>query len=489
MNLWQALVLPWQLNQRGMRWMVLVLLGVAVTGATAFAVFSDKPDMWVRLADMAGLVEGLIWSACLTHTVLLTVDAHQLRVPGITGRAVVGLVLNGALGSLLPALVIGAFNGHFVTVTVLIALSCVCGFLYSLLPRVAGFALFVILFNTIIDHSWRQWPARADFLVWAVPVLVSGLILIAVCWRRLIFAPNPYRASRNAPPVLRIGRMASTAHAGRSGIAAIRSRPDWLQARPDLHGCGPGHPVQSLRMALGGAGTPQTFAGWLRQSSGTVFSLSILVTFLVVWMLVLSLRGQSAQILAGMESGGAMALLGVAAGICVMQAITSSTYLTARWRLVNAELPLLALLPRLGTHVKRDVLRAALWPTARTLFVAALLVLVVLARVHQQEVDIFAVLVIVTAAAHVLAVSLYVLGNGRRGAWDSRVAGILGLVLFFLGVMAVVLASHPGHAPPLLGVLWQALLAGWLIEIAMVFRVGRRGWRGLQQRPHPFLVN
>lgn len=124
----------------------------------------------------------------------------------------------------------------------------------------------------------------------------------------------------------------------------------------------------------------------------------------------------------------------------------------------------------------------------RTLLVAAALVLVIIARVHQRAIDIFAVLVVVTAAAQVVAFSLHVLGGDSRRMWESRVAGILALVLFLLGVLAVVFSSNRGNASPLPVVLWPVLLAGWLVEVALLFRLGRRGWHGLQQRAHPFLV-
>lgn len=298
--------------------MVLVLLGAAVVSTTAFAMFWSKPDMWARVAGIMALAEALVWGFCLTNTVLLTIDAHQLRVPGITRRAVAGVALNGMLGWLLPAMVIGWFSGHAVVVAVLIALMSVCGFLYSLLPRLAGLALYAGFLMTVLGHSLRQWPARPDFLALALPLLVLGLALIAICWRRLLGAPNPYQMSWSTPSTLRMGRMMSAAVSGRGTISRVRSRPQWLQARPDLRRCGPGHPVRSLRLALGGAGMPQTFMGWLRQSAGIVPSIMVLVV-LLVW----GLRDQHAQGLAGVESSGTMALLGLVAGICVMQAATT----------------------------------------------------------------------------------------------------------------------------------------------------------------------
>ena len=484
MNIKRALLLPWQVTQTGMRWLVLVLLGAAVIGSTAFAVFSSKPDMWVRVAGIIGLTEAFVWGLCLNNSVLLTIDAHQLRVPGITRNAVVGVALNGVLGAMLPAVVIGSLGGHVVVVGILIALMSVVGFLYSVLPRAAGMALYFVFVVPVIGNFSTSWATCPDFLAWVLPILILGLALIALCWRRLTVAANPYQMTWSTPSTLRMGRMESAAVAGRGIISTLRARPDWLQARPDLRGCGPGHPVASLRMALGGAGTPLTYMGWLRQSAGIV-----LTTVLLVVMLVWGLHVQHTHVLTAIESGGAMALLGIAAALCTMQAVTSTTHIMARWCLVSAELPLLALLPQLGNHVKRDVLRAALWPAMRLLLVAALLVLLVVTRVHQRAIDIFAVLVVVTAAAQVVAFSLRVVGGDRRRTWESGVAGILALVLFLLGVLAVVLSSNRGNPSSLPAVLWPALLAGWFFEIVLLWRLGRRGWRSLQQRPHPFLPN
>lgn len=482
MNFWRRLLLPWQVTGRIARWAALVLGVAAVLGASAFVLFSHQNDVWVRAAGIVGLAQAMVWMF-MTNVVLITIDAHQLRLPGITRHVVLGVAINIVLAVLLPALLIGASAGHGFAVAVIIALLSMAGLLHNLLPRYVGLVLFGAWLMVIMNWAAILRSIRADFVLWALPALALVVAAVAVCWRGLVITAKPPQVSRNSPPALRLGRMLATASGGRRAAQRFDGRAGWFQTRVDLRDCGPGHPVQSLRMALGGAGTPQNFMGWLRKSVGIVFSLAMLI----LWLLVLGLRGQ--DVVGGVESGGTMALLGVVAGICVMQVVTSSTYLTARWRQVNAELPLLALLPKLGNHVKRDVLRAVLWPAMRVLLVATLLVLVVVARVRQQAIDIFSVLVIVTAAAQVIAFSLHVVGDGRRHARDSRVAGILGLVLFFLGVTAVVLWSHPGNAPPLLGVLWQVLFAGWLIEVVMLFRVGYRGWRGLQRRPHPFLVN
>ena len=107
----------------------------------------------------------------------------------------------------------------------------------------------------------------------------------------------------------------------------------------------------------------------------------------------------------------------------------------------------------------------------------------------KAAIDTFVLLAVVTTGAYVLAINLHALGGDRRWTRQCAAAGILALVLFLLGVSAVVLASDGGGASSLVGVLWQGLLVGWAAEIVMLFQVGRNGWRDLQRRPHPFLVN
>lgn len=482
MNLAETALLPWKITQAVMRWVVFGLFATAVIGVTAFSIFSHKPDMWVRVAGIIGLAQALIWPLYLGPTILLTIDAHQLRVPGIQRQAVAGVVLNIVSGALLPALVIGWFGGHTLAAFAFVALMSVAGFLYSLLPRYVAIALYIAGVVLISGKSMQQLPTHADFLDWALLVLAAEVAAVAVCWRRLLLVPNPYRLSRHSPMALRLSRGISAAGAGRPGMAQIDRRPEWLQARGDLRRCGPGHPATSLRMALGASYMPLTRIGWLRRSAVAVAAIAAFV----VWLAFVVLRGGTLAVIR--DGDGIVLLLLCAAVASVLYAVNCLTELRIRWRSVNAELSLLALLPALGADVKRDLLRAALWPPLRMLLLAAMLVLTVLTAIGARR-DMFALLVVMGAAGFVTAVTLRVVGGYKLERWEAGVGVVLALLLLVGTLLAGTFSIDTRTPPADLQMLCTVLLVGWLAAAVMLFRVSRRGWNALQRRPHPFLPN
>lgn len=482
MKVMDTFLLPWKMSQIGMRWLALGLLTVAVIAAALFATFSHKPDVWVRVLILVGVAQALIWPLCMGTTILLTIDAQQLRLPGIQRQAVAGVLLNVVLGALLPALVIGWLNGHTVAAALLIALMIVSGWLYSLLPRLFSLVLGMTGIFLIQSGSLRLWPTHANFIDWAWPAMITGIVVVALCWYRLVTAPSPYQISWHSPMALRLSRGLSSAVAGGRRKPQALPRPEWLQVRGDLRHCGPGHPVTSLRMAFGGAYMPLTFVSWLRRIAVAVVVFGIFG----VWFVVGDLRNMT---FSGIFDGNALALLMLGgAAACAGFALACLTELKIRWRSVNAELPLLALLPALGNEVKRDVLRAALWPPLRMLLLAALLVLAVLPRIGTRE-DIFILLLVLGAASFVIAFILRVAGRCASARWEQRIVGFLGLLLFTGTILAGVFSIDADVDRATLNMFYQALLLGWLIVAVMLIRLGRDGWRALQRQAHPFLVS
>ena len=481
MKFWQLLALPWRVSQKDMRWLALVLFTVAALGAASFCLLSHKPDLWLRTAGIIGVAEAMVWSFCLPNVVVLTIDARQLRIPNIQRHVMIGVLLNGMLGSLLPALVIGALGGHAAAIAVAIALMSLGGFLHSLLSRYAALGVYVPLAVVISTSASWQWLVRADFLAWALPALMLGLAVVATCWHRLIVAREPYRLSWNGPPALRLGR--GLAAAGRrTQVARFDRRPAWLPASVSLRGCGPGHPVTSLRMALGGDGIPRTLTGWLWHSAVLV----VAGVALIGWWWAVWLQDGSAHGLVSRWSTGVSVLLACAAGWCVLQAIAIAGYLLVRWCRVNAELPLLALLPGLGNKVKRDVLRAALWLPACLLLFASVLVLPAVTRIHEIATAAFVALAMLTAAGSVLAGMLLTIGGvDRQAHWERAAAMLLWAFLLLASLLTAAFSRGAQHVPDALR---DGLLSGWLLLAWLLFCLSWRGWRGLQRRPHPFLV-
>ena len=438
--------------------------------------------MWVRVAGIIGFAQALIWPLCLDPTILLTIDASQLRVPGLQRQAVVGVALNLASGVLGPALVIGWFGGHTLAAAALIALLLVAGLLHSLLPRYLAMAFYILGVGLIFSGLLQQWATHAVFLDWVWPVLAAEVAAVTVCWRRLVLAPDPYRLSRHSPAALRLGRGLSAADAGRSALTQTLGRPEWLRARADLRRCGPGHPVTSLRLLLGEAYMPLTGMGWFRR-----FALAVAaIAGFVVWCAFVLLRGGT--LAAVQDRDGIALLLLCAAGASALYAVTCLTDLRTRWRCVNAELSMLALLPQLGGDVKRDLLRAALWPPLRMLLLALALLLAVLVLIGWRR-DMFALLGVMGAAGFVTAITLGVVGGYRSSGQEAGVTAGLGLLMLGGTLLAGRFSIEASASQADLDMLCSVLLVGWLAVGGMLLWLGRRGWRGLQQRPHPFLPN
>jgi len=185
-----------------------------------------------------------------------------------------------------------------------------------------------------------------------------------------------------------------------------------------------------------------------------------------------------------------MGWLGAFGGVVLMA--SGSLLPWTRWRRTKAELPLLALLPGLGDAgaLRIDLLRAAL---ARPLAVQALLLALVLAAAFAMHAGpqmlLFATLAQLGCAATIVALTLSVFGGLPLPGWGVGVmlGGMILLVIASTFVpMFATLARHPYPLGKGVGV---GLLVGWSVAAAVLFWLGRHGWRGLQRRQHPFLMD
>jgi hypothetical protein len=162
-----------------------------------------------------------------------------------------------------------------------------------------------------------------------------------------------------------------------------------------------------------------------------------------------------------------------------------------RWKRTNAELPLLALLPGLGdARARRHVLLRAAFGTP--VKVQLLLLACVLAAALVMHLSGLAVLLVALAQlAAVGAMAAQVLCT--LGGYKPHV-GVLASIYVVLAVLFclstfVPLLSADEHPWSGLALLEPALLASWIVLAAVLLWLGRRGWRGLLARPHPFLAN
>ncbi len=486
---------PWRANRPSTAWQGLVLLVLAVWGATAAGIFMDHSDCWAVCTFVAGFFLALLWAFVMSNMVLLAIDARQLRVPALERGLMSVMFFYGVACVALSTALLGFFFGHFAAIAILIALFCVGGLLFALLPRFVVTPLFLLpaALNAIPFHVALPGPLSPDFVHWWTPVALGLCVLTLWCWHRLVHAADPYAMGWGRPLVMLFrgggqtgGWNPWTGYLDRAAdsVERLRDSPDWIRGRADLGECGPGQSVTSLRMALGGVFMPQTVLSVLRRIA------LVLVPFLcyVALMELGHDRRHPVQTWQDLWHDGALltlVLVGAFGGMTL--AMVSLTQLWQRWAKVNGELSLLALLPGLGRNVKSNLVSATLRPTLRLqiLLLAFLLALAFYLHLSIQT-TMFVLLGQLGAAGFAVAFSLLIIGGRLPGRWSIAGVAVFGCILICISLFVPTL-SDPAAITLGPFSLRAALLAGWLVLSLILSRLARRGWLGLQQRPHPFL--
>jgi hypothetical protein len=494
MNLQAAWLAPWRSSVAATRWVALVLLLLSAFGAVALGRYADKPTWWVGSVVFVGGVEAMLWLLVMSKTMLLAMDGRQLRLPGVQSSVIAALLLYGLLSVLLPTVVFSLFAGHAGAIATLVALFCVGGFLFALLPRYLVMMMYLVpvalkLLPTPFD---LPGPASPDFVGWALPAVIALLLAAILCCRFLLRADNPYKSGWSQPLLMKFRASAPGGgrHAWAGGVdssAMIRRRPDWMQPRADLGGCGPRHAVANLRVALGGLFLPLTVVGWLRQIV-LVFVPSLLFVLLMTWQ---GINHDSARSLEQFSTdGGLVMLIWFGALGTMLLGFFFVMQLGRQWQKTNAELPLLALLPGVGSGVdiKRDLLRAVLLPPLRLQFSLLIVLVILTAGLHKgTQVETFVSLSQLGGMAFGIAFALVIIGGRVPRKWVTAALTVFSCIMINVSLFVPTM-NDPGKIQLGFMSLQTLLIAGWIAFAVVLFWLGRRGWRGLQQRPHPFLA-
>lgn len=498
MNAQAILSAPWRASRPSTAWLGVVLIVLALLSATALGMFSHRSDRWVDCTMIVGFCEAFLWGFVMSSSVLLAIDARQLRVPALQKTVVLSVWIYGLLSVAVPTILLGVWLGHFAAIASMLGMFCAGGFLFALLPRFLGVVFYLLPLTVNAPPSWFGVPSptAAHFVSWSTPVLLGLLAAAAWRWHRLLHKENPRAPGWSQPIVMQLRGCAGrggwnmwTGFAGGGGmdtLQQIRRWPDWMQGGANLRDCGRGRPIPTLRVALGGVFMPLTALGWLRKVAliavpGIIFV--VLVTFQQI------LRHGFHAWLAILGDGTPVMLVWFGAFGSMLLALVSLTQLGQRWTRANAELPLLALLPGLGhgLNLKIDLLRAILQPLLR---VQALLLLASMAlawgtHMNAQAIA-FVLLSQLGAAGFVVAFGLLVIGGRVPGRWSTVTIGILGCILINVSLFVSMLSDT--------GTIWlgvislqTVLVTGWIVLAVMLVQLAHRGWLGLRERAHPFL--
>ncbi|MDE3073269.1 MAG: hypothetical protein KGJ63_11090 [Pseudomonadota bacterium] len=490
MSIERILLAPWIATPRSTRWWVATILVLLVAGDVLCRVFGHAARPWVFSALLLGIGNGLCWAVLIPNSVLLALDARQMGLPGIRRDVVWSLLLYAALTIGVPTL-LQLPHGHVLGFGIVQVLVAAIGALYMLLPAYLGLALCLLpVLNSAISRLVvLPGPSDPRFVPWGAAA--SLLLVLAVAWRlhQLLRGGDVPRSGLRAPNLINLRRSLSMSRADPStGAAALRARPGWLFVRSTLRGVGPRAPMLSLRVALGGIYLPRTIISRAFES----LLVALILTFYgwVVFGIAHFDATANHWLQYALSRRGLPLSSWVCALFCLALVSMATELLTLRWSRVNAELPLLALLPGLGRvgDIKHLLLRTAIQRPASRLGLLCAVGLLVAVHLHAGwSVELAVALLVLVCVSYLVAMALCIFG-GRPLPGSGRALLLIGM-LVLLSVSAwwpTLQHDWDGRVLPSLA---DALAAIWSALVLFLFWLGYRGWRGLQQRPHPFLPN
>lgn len=487
MKLARLLALPWMALSKPWREGVgicsaLLFIAVAIGGAVG----RHNPALTVHLGHATAFIDCLLWAGVLSQSLLLARDAHHLRLPALGREVIASLALYALLTIVLPALLLAGLGGNAAVALAEIGMGAALGMAYATLPPYLGICVCFAPMLRDQAGSWLPMPTASPdrFLAWAAPCTVLLWLLIGGFWRSAVRHDFGLSGARR-PILLNLRTMAwyGRSRGNSLELQQIRRRWRWAQPIADLRHCGPNHPICSLRLAMGGWSMPQTSVSRWRQ-------LGLVLAGMLLPTLVIAVVSRGDGVMRGIFGNANVLAFGLCIVGAVMALIQVQT-LQRRWSRHNAELPLLALLPGLGSiaRIKRELLLANLLPT---LGIQALLMLAMLGLAAGMRLDAGSDIVLLlgqlTGMGMLVALGLAALGGACvRNGWLTvlvicgyllvNASCVLALPLFD----GVTLMRHPAVAW-IAAVLW----AGYSVPL---LRIGQNGWRAYQRRSHPFLAN
>jgi hypothetical protein len=482
MNVATALMTSYRARPASSRWAMMSGMGLIfiLTAAMRWSEHMAAPT-WLPWM-LVSYVEFFTGAFVFGPSLLLSTDAKQLRLPGLQRHLVLGISLEALLWIAIPSLILSIYHGQLMRIMAVDMLSLIAGLAFALIPRAIAIAALLAPSALSLMHIGLRYPENMT-LSECLGITAALIALCAICWIQQLRANNPDSANFTTPIAM---HMRSIHRGGWNdwgdGSASIerlsRAHGRSQYATASVCGSGPGDPIRSLRVGLG---------GWLmpRNMARTLVRCSYIVLPIVVLILLLDLRFPNQL----RDLGHASTFYGLAwlAGFgSAFTGLMTVSLVQQRWSGTSAELPLLALLPGLGqgpSLVKR-LLRACLLPTLYTQCILTAALFCIAYVYHAGAADLaMALLAQIDGLLFAPAFVLAVIGGRPMPAW---VVGLFaGSSFSMIGISTGIGAAAAANT-----VNWTmsaSIFGGWLILLAFLCWLGWRGWRGLARRPHPFL--
>lgn len=492
MNAPALLLAPWLATHRAMRWLGIVLFALISLGTLVVLHVVPTARGQLLACGLYALGIAYLWAFCFSASVLLAIDARQMRVPGAERTVVTGLLAYAAACVLLPMLVMSMLGGPVLLAAVLVAAALTAGLAFALLPGYLAMAVgFLPALFQAFGRAWHVGVWTPERLMTTADVVIAASVLaIAIQWPRLLRGEQRHATGLGRCMVLQFRHGGVMRWGiGQSDRQRVLQRPAWTQVEANVRASGPRRPVTSLRIALGGLYLPQTGRGWFRQISAPLACVLVFAGLLAIARLGSDQHLLDAGWIAGFVIGcGSVLSIGCVIGMPLLTATT----IHRRWAGAHAELDVLALLPGLGRGdaIRRTLLRATL---GRPLAVQAIFLLLTLAAAAIFRFGVVSTVYLILAqlcAALATASSvLCTLGDREPRPWARVTLAIAFGVLLSTACLISLAGPHrPDQAAwPHAGAVAGAYLVGLALLGAALTVLARRGWRGLRSRPHPFL--
>jgi hypothetical protein len=469
MNQRVAMLAPWRASTVSERAMAVTLFVLAGAGAVGFAVYMPRPGASTAAALLASIALGPLWLMVMPKTLMLAINARELRLPAAQRQIVASLWLYGVLCVALPTLALASCVGAPAPIAAMLALTCSGCFAVALLPTYQFIALGAAFFLATSGKVSFVFVGvgASGFLHWAWPLVAAFVALAAFNWRTALRSRQRRIPYWREPLAIRWRTLSE---------APFRSAH---QPMTDIRGCGPQAPVRSVRVALGGIHA--------LRARGIFAIMSLIATMLIIALLLVSVvrdagLGTAIHALLRLPAENPMLFVWLVMTFGFGFVWIIATRLQLRWNR-GAERSLLGLLP--GLHGQRPagrcVLLAALWVPGCVVFVVGFIAFAVTRHQASLAVWLFLPLSVIALAAELIAFTLAALLD-RLERWWWLVLGTLVVPLLLAISFALAPVGAPTWREPLL------LVAGaWLLLIGWLTWTGYRGWRAFQARPNPFV--
>jgi hypothetical protein len=480
------LLMPWVASAKYARLLAMLFIGSALIIACAMAITGGAHAHREIFILVLGLAVWSLWGSYLGSNLMLVRSARELCLPRMQHDADLSLLLFVVPSLALPVALCWMLGAMPLRAAAVFTVAAALGLAYMLLPLWVGFPLLMATVFTLMTHGLNE----SLLACWGAAVVLVAVDVVR--WWQLRTAAEVPRDGLRAAALFYSYRRDAMANGGWFGFAQrfLQERVT-VPLRAELRGVGPHHIVGSIRFALGGFGMPKPFASRLRD-------IGRLLAF--VWVFVLF--GLLAPLLASSHAGGARGILlhwgsplltfGSLMTCCVAVNVFAGRT-RALWRNPDAELPLLALLPGLGSGAvgKRSAVTAVLAPPVVFLACTCAVLCIATLALHATA---WAYAALVLCCAGALALIVAVTLASLAGRPMHTVEYVLGYIVQLVLSMLVLIKAmstdqYHGPHPEQFGVVPAWLLATWGVYLLVLALLAVNSARVLRRRPHAFLAH